>query len=33
MRNTLDGINIRMEEAEEYINDLKDQVVESNQVE
>jgi len=29
----LDGTNIRLEEAEERINDLEDRVMESNQVE
>ena len=31
MRNTFDGINSRLEEAEEGIGDLEDRVMESNQ--
>ena len=31
MRNTLDGMNSRLEEAEEQINDPEDRVMESNQ--
>ena len=31
MRNMLDGMNSRMEEAEERISDLEDRVMETNQ--
>ena len=31
MRNTLDGMNSRLKEAEERINDLEDRVMEKNQ--
>ena len=33
MRNMLDGMNSRMEEAEEQLGDLEDRVMESNQAE
>ena len=33
MRNTLDGMNSRLEEAEESIKDLEDRVMETNQAE
>ena len=33
MRNTLEGINSRSEEAEEWISNLEDRVVESTQAE
>lgn len=33
MRNTLDGINSRVEEGEEWNNDLEDRVMEGNQAE
>ena len=33
MRNTFDGMNSRLEEAEEWIIDLKDRVMECNQAE
>ena len=33
IKNTLDGINSRLEEAEEWIGDLEDRVMESNQAE
>ena len=33
MRNTLDGMNSRLEESEEWINDLENRVMESNQAE
>ena len=31
IRNMLDGMNSRLEEAEEWINDLEDRVMKSNQ--
>ena len=33
VRNTLDGMRRRLEEAEELISDLEDRVMESNQTE
>ena len=33
MKNIIDGMNSRLEEAEEQINDLEDRVTESNQAE
>ena len=33
IKNTLDGINSNLEEAEEWINDLEDRVMEINQAE
>ena len=33
MRNTLDGMNSRLEESEEWIHDLENRVMESNQAE
>ena len=33
IKNALDGINSRIKEAEEQINDLEDRVMESNQAE
>ena len=33
MKNTLDRINSRLEEAEEWLSDLEDKVMESNQAE